>query len=69
MIAGTLGFLIAGLLSLLGFIFWVWMLIDAITNKRLRDVEKLIWVLVVIFLPLIGSIIYFFVARSQRAGG
>ena len=61
-----LGFLIGGLISLLCFIFWVWMLIHAITNKGLRDMEKIVWVLVVIFLPLIGSIIYFFIGRPKQ---
>jgi hypothetical protein len=60
-----LGFLIGGLLSLACFAFWLWMLIDAITNKRVSDGEKIAWVLVIIFLPLLGSIIYFFVGRSK----
>ena len=57
--------LIGGLLSLLAFIFWIWMLIHAITNKGLGDTEKIVWVLVIIFLLLIGSIIYFFVGKSK----
>jgi hypothetical protein len=57
--------LVGGLLSLLAFIFWIWMLIHAITNKGLGDTEKIVWVLVIIFLPLIGSIIYFFVGKSK----
>jgi len=62
---GLLFFLIGGLLSLAGFAFWLWMLIHAITNKGLQDVEKIVWVLVIIFLPLIGSIIYFFIGRPK----
>jgi hypothetical protein len=51
--------------SLAGFVFWLWMLIHAITNKGLADGERIVWVLVIIFLPLIGSIIYFFVGRPK----
>jgi hypothetical protein len=44
------------------------MLIHAITNKGLQDVEKIVWVLVIIFLPLLGSIIYFFVGKPKGEG-
>jgi hypothetical protein len=70
-ISGTLGLLwllICGVISLAGLAFWLWMLIHAITNKGLGDAEKIVWVLVIIFLPLIGSIIYFFVGRPKGAG-
>jgi len=56
---------IGGIISLAGFVFWLWMLVHAITNKGISDVEKIMWVLVIIFLPLIGSIIYFFVGKSK----
>lgn len=65
---GLLGALFIGLLSLACFIFWVWMLIHAITNKGLSDGEKIVWVLVVIFLPFIGSIIYFLLGRPKGSG-
>jgi len=57
--------LFAVALSLAGFAFWLWMLIHAITNKGLSDGERIVWVLVVILLPFIGSIIYFFVGRPR----
>ena len=56
---------IGGVISLACFVFWLWMLVHAITNKGISDVEKIMWVLVIIFLPLIGSIIYFFVGKSK----
>jgi hypothetical protein len=70
-ISGTfalLWLLICGVLSLAAFAFWLWMLIHAITNKGLADLEKIVWVLVIIFLPLIGSIIYFFVGKPKGVG-
>ena len=60
-----LALLIGAVISLAGFIFWLWMLIHAITNKGLQDVEKIVWVLVIIFLPFLGSIIYFFIGRPK----
>jgi hypothetical protein len=52
-------------LGLLLFVFWIWMLIDAIQNPRLSGTEKVVWVLVVIFLHFLGALIYFFAGRSR----
>jgi hypothetical protein len=65
---GLLAFLIMGAFSLACFAFWLWMLIHAITNKGLGDGEKIVWVIVVIFLPFLGSLIYFFVGRPKGTG-
>lgn len=69
-IAGLFGLLIAligGLISLGLFVLWIAMLIHALTNRGLQGAEKVVWVLVIIFLPFLGSIIYFFVGRKQGA--
>ena len=57
--------ILIGLFSLLTFVFWLWMLIDAIQKPSLSGNERLIWILVIVFLPCIGSLIYFFVAKSK----
>ena len=62
---GLLVMLLGAALSLAGFAFWLWMLINAISNKGLSDTEKIVWVLVIIFLPLVGSIIYFILGRPK----
>jgi formate hydrogenlyase subunit 3/multisubunit Na+/H+ antiporter MnhD subunit len=69
MIEPLLGFLFIGgalsaLGSLLALIFWVWMLIDAIKNPRLQGNQRIVWVLVIILVPCLGSLIYFFAGRS-----
>ena len=46
-------------------VFWLWSLIHALTNNGLSGSEKVAWVLVILFIQLIGSIIYFFVARPK----
>ncbi len=68
-ILGIFTFLVGGVIALALFAFWIWMLIHAITNKGLRDTEKVIWVIVVIFLPLLGPILYFVLGRPRGAGG
>jgi hypothetical protein len=57
--------MIGYIIGLLATIFWIWMLIHAITNKGLASGEKVVWVLVVIFLPLLGSIIYYFLGKPK----
>lgn len=47
-------------------VFWVWMLVSAIQNKGLTDTEKIIWVLVIIFLHGLGAVLYFFLGHPKR---
>ena len=65
-IVGILAFLVIGVIAIVAFAFWIWMLIHAITNKGLTDTEKLVWVLVVLFTHFIGALIYFFVGRPKQ---
>jgi hypothetical protein len=67
-IVGLLALLFFGAIALLCFVFWIWMLIHAITNKGLKDTDKIIWVLVVLFLHVLGALIYFFVGRPKATG-
>ena len=51
---------------LLPSIFWIIALIH-ILKSDFRDTNgKIIWALVVIFLPVIGSILYFLIGKSQK---
>ena len=67
-IFGLLVFLFTAAIGLACFAFWLWMLIHAITNKSIADTEKIVWVIVVIFLPFVGSLIYFFIGRPKGGG-
>lgn len=51
--------------GILIFVFWIWMLVNAITNSRLSGTEKIVWVLVIIFLHALGALIYFLVGRNK----
>jgi Phospholipase_D-nuclease N-terminal len=62
------GFGILGTLVLiLTTIFWLWMLIDCLQNRRIQGVEKLVWVLVILFLHVLGAVLYFAIGREQSA--
>jgi hypothetical protein len=66
MMFGALCSLLGAAISLIGTVFWIWMIIDCVTNEPSVGNDKLIWVLVIIFLPFIGSLIYYFVRRPER---
>ena len=53
-------------IGLAAFAFWIWMLISAIQNKGLSEGEKIAWVLVMVFVHLLGAILYFFVGHPKR---
>lgn len=62
---GIIGGLIAVAFSVLCFVFWVWMLIDAIQNPSLSSNERIVWVLVIIFVNVLGALIYFLAGRKR----
>lgn len=70
-----LGTLIGGFIFLIFFavvigillvIFWLWMLVDCLKRDFKKDAEKIVWVLVIIFLHILGAIIYYFVVKSDK---
>ncbi|MCC5946986.1 MAG: PLDc N-terminal domain-containing protein [Nitriliruptoraceae bacterium] len=56
------------ILGVVGFVVWVYALIDVIRtpDERYRVGTQLIWVLVVLFAHIIGAIIYLAVGRPRR---
>ena len=54
------------LIALAAFAFWLWMLIDAITKCPSAENKRLMWVLVIVFLGIIGAAVYFFVQRPKN---
>ena len=69
MISGIIGIfmlMFLAIIGLLAFVFWIWMIIDAIQNKGLTDGEKIAWVLVVVFLHCLGALLYFLIGHPKR---
>ena len=69
MIGGIIGIfmlLFLAIVGLLAFVFWIWMIIDAIQNKGLTDGEKIAWVLVVVFMHCLGGLLYFLIGHPKR---
>jgi|HubBroStandDraft_5_1064220.scaffolds.fasta_scaffold1372739_1 hypothetical protein len=42
------------------------MLIDAVKNTGLSEGEKIGWVLAIVFLHLVGSVLYFFIGHPKQ---
>lgn len=53
------------MLFFLGFIPFIFAFVD-ILRSQFESNNKLIWLLAVIFVPLIGSIAYFIIGRKQK---
>jgi len=53
------------IIGALVFIFWLWMLIDCIKNET-DSTQRIIWALIVFFLPCVGSLVYFFARKMPR---
>jgi hypothetical protein len=66
MTVGSLFAMSLGLLVLLGFAFWLWMLIDCATKESDQGNTKIVWIIIIVFTNFVGALIYFFVQRPQR---
>ena len=49
-------------------IAWIVALIDILKSKFKNDIDKVIWLLVISFFPIIGLSLYFFISPSQKKG-
>ena len=44
---------------------WIYCLIDILNNKFKQN-DKIVWVLVVLLLPILGSILYLFIGKNKK---
>ncbi|MCX6708688.1 MAG: PLDc N-terminal domain-containing protein [Candidatus Woesearchaeota archaeon] len=47
------------------FVFWIWMIIDCAKRKGLSDSERIAWILVLVFLQVLGAAIYYFAVKRK----
>ena len=60
-------FLVFAVIGILGFVLWIWAVIDCATNDYLPGNDKIVWILVVVLAGVVGAIIYYFIARKAIA--
>ena len=56
-------FLLIALISIIGSVFWLWMLIDCL-KRDFKD--KMLWVILLVFLNILGAILYFFFVKRKK---
>ena len=47
------------------FIFWIWMIVDCAKRKNIYDGERVAWIIVLVFLQVIGAVIYYFAVKRK----
>jgi len=52
---------------LLPSVLWIFALIDILKSNFKDSTNKIIWVLIVLLLPVLGSILYFIFGGQQKA--
>jgi len=48
------------------FVFWILMIIDCTKRKFKSDNEKVIWILLLVFLSWLGALIYYFAVKAPN---
>lgn len=62
----------AGAVAIVGMLilfFWIWMLIDCARRKFKNSVEKIVWIIVIVFATWLGAFTYFIVVKSLNPKG
>ena len=65
---GMLGFgmLFMFLFWIASIVLWISALIDILKSDFRGGSDKIVWLLVVVFLPLLGAILYFTIGKNQK---
>ena len=70
MAIGTMELLLILPFIILGFVFWLWMMVDCLKRPDEKfafggNYAKIIWIIVIIFAGFIGALIYFFLIKKR----
>lgn len=60
------GFLVMFLFWIASIILWIAAFIDILKSDFKGGSDKIVWLLVVVFLPLVGAILYFVIGKTQK---
>jgi cytochrome c oxidase assembly factor CtaG len=47
------------------FVFWVLMIVDCAKRRNLSDNERVVWILVLVFLQALGALIYYLAVKRK----
>lgn len=65
-ILGVLLILSLVAIAIWAFVFWILMIIDCATRRFKDSIEKVVWIIVIVFLQIIGALIYYFVVKRNN---
>lgn len=67
LIIASIILLILAIIALIIFIsvFWIVMIVDCAKRNFKNENDKIVWILILIFLGILGAIIYYFVVKRQ----
>ncbi len=60
---------VGGLVFLAFFLFWIWALVDCIAtdSSMCRNLPKLMWIVIVLIFPVVGSLFWLLLGRPEKA--
>lgn len=53
-------FLIIIIVGILGFVAWIWMIVDCSKRKKFKQGDRVMWILLLVLTGFIGMILYYF---------
>lgn len=62
-------FLLIGVVSIAGLVLWIWALVDCVQvpdDSMYQSGNKLVWVLIIVFLNWIGALLYLVIGRPRE---
>ena len=65
----ALGAGIAIVVGIIFFVIWIWAIIDCARRSFKNDVEKIVWLLVIVLGTWVGTIVYFIVVPMSNPRG
>lgn len=57
------------IVSLIVLIFWIWMIVDCIKRRFVKDGEKVLWIIIIIIGGWIGALVYLVMIRAANPHG
>lgn len=47
-------------------VLWLWALVDLLKSDFKNNINKLVWLLLIFFLPVLGAVLYLLIGREQK---
>lgn len=51
--------------AIFSFVFWILMLVDCAQRSFKNETDKVVWILILVFLHALGAVIYYFAVKKK----